>query len=107
MSPSNLSHPHARKLLRLALLAALTAHAYELDWKTERGFRFAELPVSTNGKTGFRAISANSAGISLSHQISEARGLTHPVYIDGTRGHRWRRRSRPLCSQFRPLQHAR
>jgi enediyne biosynthesis protein E4 len=55
-----------------------------LEWKSERGFRYAQLTVSANGKAGFAPFAPSVLGITFSNQISEGRGLTNHVYMNGT-----------------------
>ena len=67
----------------LACLAFLPA-ANGLDWHSQQGFRWAELPISHPGKTGFTLLSPESTGLRFTNALDEATGASNRVLYNGS-----------------------
>src|SRR3989442_1741340 len=58
--------------------------ALGLDWKEEKGFRYAEVAVPNAGKTGFTRLTSQATGISFTNVLPESRYRTNQVLINGS-----------------------
>src|ERR1051326_4715293 len=56
----------------------------EPDWHQESGFRWAELSVPTNGKTGFKLLRPEETGITFTNTLEERTGEANRVLFNGS-----------------------
>ena len=74
------------KLVALLLVAAplLIVSTRALDWKTDAGFRSAELPVPKSGKTGFTLLPSAQTGITFANDLPDERSITNRNLLSGS-----------------------
>src|ERR1041385_1571547 len=76
------------RCLRLSCLIALSIWssrcAAALDWQQQAGYRLATLTIATDGKVGFTEADAAAAGITFTNRLSEERGVTNQVFLNGS-----------------------
>src|SRR5882724_8714783 len=58
--------------------------AGETKWQQENGFRWAELKVPPEGKTGFTLLSPAQTGINFSNTLDELTGEANRVLFNGS-----------------------
>jgi hypothetical protein len=60
------------------------ADGAESDWRAENGFRFKELAVSKERKTGFTLLTSQQTGISFTNTLTEIEGAANRILLDGS-----------------------
>ncbi|HEV8291229.1 MAG TPA: hypothetical protein VGP94_04880, partial [Tepidisphaeraceae bacterium] len=55
-----------------------------LDWRSEKGYRYAELTKPPAGKPGFEVLAANVTGIYFSNILSKGSVATNRSYENGS-----------------------
>ena len=77
---------HRPLLLLIGFLAGVMSlrAAQGFDWVDGDGFRWANLPVSGEGRTGFTQMGEAGRGIGFTNHLAEARSLTNQIYLNGS-----------------------
>src|SRR6476646_8466317 len=73
---------HFLAFLAAALLCGRSIGAQE--WHSENGFRWTDLKVPQEGKTGFKLLSPDETGIHFTNTLDERTGEANRVLFNGT-----------------------
>jgi hypothetical protein len=68
----------------LFLVACFSSEAAERQWHSEKGFRWAELKVEANGKTGFTLLAPPQTGIFFTNELDELKSASNRVLQAGS-----------------------
>ncbi len=71
-------------LIPSGLRAAEPARGVERAWHAEKGFRWAELSVAADGKTGFTLLPPEQTGIFFTNILDEWKGESNRVLFNGS-----------------------
>jgi hypothetical protein len=67
------------------MILGLTLHSgLGVDWQSGQGYRIATLAIPANGRAGFTEMAPASTGIRFTNILSEERGLTNQIYLNGS-----------------------
>jgi hypothetical protein len=85
------NHSHAQNHLAVlpgvalcGMLLVAPATLPAIEWQSGPGFRYADLPAQSGGRTGFTLLSGKETGILFTNLLSEERGLTNQIYHNGS-----------------------
>ena len=82
------SRPSPLRCLLLALLGLVsigfTSGGAQLNWQTEASYRWSELAVPRNGKSGFERLNASDTGIFFTNLLSDDHSLTNRNLLSGS-----------------------
>ncbi len=67
----------------ILFLAGITQAANPLVWQQADGYRWADLPVLSGGKTGFARQHANATGLTFTNFLADARSITNRNLLSG------------------------
>src|SRR5215467_12084319 len=68
----------------LTAVLGLVPCAAELSWHQEKGFKWAELPVPSQGKPGFTLLSPEQTGIHFTNTMDERAVAINRVLANGS-----------------------
>lgn len=68
----------------LVLLASIGAAAAALTWRQADGYRWAELPVPSVGRTGFTRLGAAETGVTFTNVLTTERGVRNRNLLSGS-----------------------
>ena len=71
-------------MVAVVLLRPPLARAAELTWTVGAGFRAAELPVPSEGHTGFTLQNPSATGVIFTNSLADERYLTNQIYLNGS-----------------------
>ena len=84
VTPGPRLHTTLLTLLALSFLCHAALTAGELVWQAAAGYRWAELPVASTGKTGFTLLPGSSTGILFTNSVSVERGIENRNLLSGS-----------------------
>jgi len=68
----------------MLMTSAFALTSWALDWEEVPGGRWAPLPVSTRGRTGFSEMPPSHTGITFTNWLPEERYLTNQILLNGS-----------------------
>ena len=68
----------------LWLTGAARGFGQARSWHEETGFRWAELPVPSPGKTGFTLLAPEQTGVNFTNQLTEWQAAFNRVLLNGS-----------------------
>ena len=72
------------RCLALIVLGETAFAAAPLNWKSENGFRRAELTIPQNGKTGFTLLPSNTTGVTFTNHLSNESTARNRILDSGS-----------------------
>ena len=72
-----------RLLIGLTLTSALAFSTPALDWHSGKTFRWADLKISPDAKTGFTVVPSSVTGIAFTNLVEEQSGAANRVLYNG------------------------
>src|SRR5690349_4531471 len=74
----------ARTSVLIALYLSFVHVAFAFEWHSENGYRWTELDVSKQGKTGFTLLPGSATGIAFTNTLDEETGAANRVLYNGS-----------------------
>src|SRR6266852_7659391 len=84
--PEEFPHVKSKWSISIGLLLFLGSSCFSAayDWQVGKGYRFAELPLPKQGKTGFTALAPDATGIFFTNSLAQERHLTNQILLNGS-----------------------